>query len=62
MKPVFASGGYSWLVIRIEDRAAFLSAIEQASVEGDIRPFARFIAETLGRQTPSTSPDLNTKS
>jgi hypothetical protein len=44
MNAMLGSGGYPWTVIRVEDRAAYLQALETASVGGDIRPFAAFIA------------------
>jgi hypothetical protein len=47
MNAMLASGGYPWTVIRVEDRAAYLQALETASVDGDIRPFAAFIAERV---------------
>lgn len=51
MNVMLASGGYSWLVIRVDDRTSYLAAMERASVGGDIRPFAAFIAERLGKQS-----------
>jgi Fic family protein len=47
MNAMLASGGYPWTVIRVEDRAAYLRALESASIDGDIRPFAAFIAERV---------------
>jgi Fic family protein len=47
MNTMLASGGFPWTVIRVEDRDEYLSALESASVEGDIRPFARFTAERV---------------
>ena len=44
MNMMLASGGYPWTVIRVEDRDTYLSALEAASVESDIQPFARFLA------------------
>jgi hypothetical protein len=31
-------------VIRVDDRAEYLSALDHASIESDVRPFAEFIA------------------
>jgi hypothetical protein len=39
--------GHPWTVIRVEDRAAYLKALESASIDRDIRPFAPFIAERV---------------
>ncbi|MEE8202142.1 MAG: Fic family protein [Alphaproteobacteria bacterium] len=47
MNAMLASGGYPWTVIRVEDRGAYLAALEAASVEMNIRPFARFVAERV---------------
>lgn len=44
MNAMLASGGYPWTVIRVEDRDAYLAALESASVGQDIEPFARFVA------------------
>ena len=47
MNAMLASGGYPWAVIRVEDRDAYLAALEAASVNQDIRVFARFLAERV---------------
>lgn len=47
MNAMLASGGYPWTVIRVEDRAAYMSGLESASVDSDIGPFAAFIAERV---------------
>jgi hypothetical protein len=49
MNAMLASGGYPWTIIRVEDRDAYLTALENASVDGDIRPFATFVAERVRR-------------
>lgn len=49
MNTMLASGGYPWTVIRVEDRAAYMQALEAASSENGIEPFARFIGEQIGR-------------
>ena len=43
MNTMLASGGYPWTVIRLERRTQYMSALEEASVHGDIRSFARFM-------------------
>jgi Fic family protein len=45
MNVMLASGGYPWTVIRVEDRNAYLAALDRASKDLDIRPFSMFIAE-----------------
>lgn len=47
MNAMLASGGYPWTVIRVEDRAPYLAALDDASINLDIAPFARFIAERV---------------
>lgn len=47
MNAMLASGGYPWTVIRVEDRDAYLSALDRASIDIDIGPFAAFIAERV---------------
>jgi Fic family protein len=45
MNAMLASGGYPWTVIRVEDRDPYLSALDRASIDADITPFAGFIAK-----------------
>ena len=47
MNVMLASGGYPWTVIRIRDRKAYLSALDTASIEMDIHPFATFIVHRV---------------
>lgn len=44
MNLMFISGGYPWTIIRVKNRRAYLSALESASTERDIAPFAKFVA------------------
>ncbi len=44
MNVMLASGGYPWTVIEKDDRVEYLAALETASVDGDLEPFARFLA------------------
>lgn len=44
---LLASGGYPWTVVRVEDRAEYLRALDRASIDLDARPFAAFIAERV---------------
>lgn len=48
MNAMLASGGFPWTVIRVDDRAAYMAGLEEASVEGNVRPFAQFIGERVG--------------
>lgn len=45
MNTMFASGGYPWTIIRVKNRTEYLRALEMASSEGNIEPFARFVAK-----------------
>jgi Fic family protein len=47
MNLMFASGGYPWTIIRVEHRADYMSAFEQASVNQDVVTFCRFIAKQI---------------
>ena len=47
MNAMLASGGYPWTVIRVEDRTAYLTALDRASIDTDIGPFAGFLAERV---------------
>lgn len=47
MNAMLASGGYAWTVVRVEDRAAYMAALEAASVAEDIEPFAMFLNERV---------------
>ena len=47
MNAMLASGGYPWTVIRADDRIRYMAALESASVDMDVRPFASFIAERV---------------
>jgi hypothetical protein len=49
MNAMLASGGYPWTVIRVEDRDAYLAALDRASVDTKIQPFAEFIATRVRR-------------
>ena len=41
MNVMLASGGYPWTVIPVSERTAYMTALEQASVQEDIASFAR---------------------
>lgn len=44
MNLMIASGGYPWTVIPAGESKVYMAALERASVEEDIRPFAEFLA------------------
>jgi fido (protein-threonine AMPylation protein) len=47
MNAMLASGGYPWTVVRVEDRTAYLAALDRASIDGDIATFATFLADRV---------------
>ena len=49
MNVMLASGGHPWTVIRVQDRDAYLAALESASIDQDIETFARFLAVQVAR-------------
>ena len=44
MNVMMAAGGYPWTVVPVEERIAYMTALERASVGEDIGPFADFLA------------------
>ncbi len=56
MNAMLASGGYPWTVIEVETLTAYLSTLDRASIETDIQPFARFIAQSLARSAKRIDP------
>ena len=51
MNLMMASGGYPWTVVPVERRDEYMASLEAASVNQDIVPFARFIADlTQGKR------------
>ncbi len=44
MNAMLTSGGYPWTVIPVEERDNYMNALESASVDQNIKPFAEFIA------------------
>jgi Fic family protein len=47
MNVLFASGGYAWTVVKVADRKSYMDTLESASTDGDIKPFASFIANQM---------------
>ena len=43
MNVVLAAAGYPWTVIPLEKRDDYMAALESASVDQDITPFANFL-------------------
>ena len=47
MNLMLTAAGYPWTVVPVERRDAYVTALEQASVGGEIGPFADFLAELV---------------
>jgi fido (protein-threonine AMPylation protein) len=60
MNAMLASGGYPWTVVRVEDRARYLRALDCASIDLDIAPFAAFLAVRVGWSV-SQLPAMNAR-
>jgi len=52
MNLMMAAAGYSWTVVPVQKRAAYMAALEKASVDQDIVPFATFLADLIGQPAP----------
>ena len=57
MNVMLASGGYPWTVIRVEDRNEYLRALDSASIDGNIKPFARFIEQSVRIELTFPAPE-----
>ena len=44
MNAMLASGGYPWTIIPVEEREAYMNALESASFGQNIKPFAEYLA------------------
>lgn len=47
MNLMLADGGYRWLVIPVEQRERYMVCLEAASVDQDIVPFTKFLADLM---------------
>jgi hypothetical protein len=50
MNVMLASGGYPWTVVPLEQRDTYMSALENASVGQNIKPFTDFLAGLVNAQ------------
>lgn len=55
MNVMFASGGFPWTVVRVENRSTYLAGLEQASVHMNVKPFAELIAERTSWSTSTAA-------
>ena len=56
MNLMLASSGYVWTVIPVEERVQYMNALEQASSERDIAPFAALISRLTNEQERAPLP------
>lgn len=47
MNLMLVSGGYDWTIIRTQRRPEYMSALDQASSDGNIKPFAELVKKEL---------------
>jgi len=60
MNTMLAAGGYPWTVVRVDDRNQYLRALDSASIDSNIEPFASFLAERMAwsaSQRPTNTID-----
>lgn len=50
MNVMLAAGGYPWTVIPLEKRDDYMDALENASVNQDIKPFATFLGSLVSKR------------
>ena len=50
MNVMMASGGYPWTIVPLAERAAYMDALEKASVSHDIAPFAQLMNDLVNRE------------
>lgn len=55
MNLMLASGGYPWTIVPVEQRDAYMAALEQASVGQDIAPFVEFLGALVARSVEAAS-------
>lgn len=51
MNLMLSSGAFPWTVIPIKERELYMQALEEASINNNIRPFAEFIANQINMQS-----------
>ncbi len=56
MNGMLAAAGYVWTVIPVQLRTEYMQALDSASSEGSIAPFAQFVARLVREQTQAPLP------
>ena len=52
MNFLFASGGYPWTIIHLENRRRYMETLDEASVNRNIKPFAEFVLAEMNVGAP----------
>lgn len=52
MNAVLASAGIPWTIIPVDRRDEYMKVLDDASVRGNIKPFAAFVADCAKREPP----------
>ncbi len=47
MNTLWVTAGYPWTIVRLESRNEYMSALEQASVDLNIKPFVKLLAREM---------------
>jgi len=47
MNTMLCTAGYPWTVIKLDQRKRYFHTLDQASADGNIRPFAELISECV---------------
>ncbi|HRJ71065.1 MAG TPA: Fic family protein [Terrimicrobiaceae bacterium] len=56
MNLMLAAGGYPWTVIPVDSRNEYIKALEQASMDQNIVPFARFLGDHVQKRLSGQAP------
>jgi Fic family protein len=56
MNSMLVTGGYVWTIIPVQLRSEYMKALDIASSDGDIAPFASFVAGLVSEQTLAPLP------
>ena len=59
MNVMLASGGYPWVVVPLEQRSAYMEALEEASVNQNIVPFTEFLASLVHKGMERSAPQAD---
>ncbi len=58
MNAMMASGGHPWPVIKLQRRAEYMAALDEARSRENIVPFAEFVASSMRREAELTKATL----